>query len=65
MLRFMALGSIAAGVLGLSLGPFVAAGQLPQVCRRAGRVPSAYCVCRRTAFALRAHLWIGVECCAA
>ena len=31
VLRFAALGAIAAGVLGLSFGPFVAAGQLPQV----------------------------------
>ncbi|PRW44369.1 putative dolichyl pyrophosphate Glc1Man9 c2 alpha-1,3-glucosyltransferase [Chlorella sorokiniana] len=34
VLRFVALGTIAAGVLGLSFGPFVAAGQLPQLLRR-------------------------------
>jgi len=31
VLRFVSLGAIAGAVLGLSFGPFVAAGQLPQV----------------------------------
>lgn len=49
--RFAALGAIAAGVLGLSFGPFVAAGQLQQVrtwacftsklCPRAGGCPAS------------------------